>query len=331
MIRLLYNKNYDFIGLRRWAFIATTVFLLLGALSFAWRGLNYSIEFTGGTLVQLEFAQPPDIAELRSTLASAGITSAEIQQFGSPTEFTVRAQDRATVQQQAAGAERVSDAIKSTVLERYGAENVTVVRTEAVGPRVGAELRRGAIIAILISFGVTLVYLAIRFEWRFGLATIAATAHDILAAIAFVKLMNLEISLIVVAALLTVVGYSMNDTIVIFDRVRENLRKGRNESLHDTLNRSVNETLPRTVITGLTTMASLLALLVFGGGVIRPFAWVLLFGIIVGTFSSIYIAAPVLLWIESRWPPPTTTARGRGHHEPVARVRGTSSRPVATR
>jgi preprotein translocase subunit SecF len=331
MIRLLYNKNYDFIGLRRWAFVATGAFLALGALSFAWRGLNYSIEFTGGTLVHLEFQQPPDIGQLRSTLNSAGVAGAQIQQFGSPTEFTIRAQDRATVQAQAAGAERVSTAIERAVFERYGQESVTVVRTEAIGPRVGAELRRGAIIAILISFAITLIYLAIRFEWRFGFAAIVATAHDILAAIAFVKLMNLEISLIVVAALLTVVGYSMNDTIVIFDRVRENLRKARKESLLETLNRSVNETLPRTVITGITTLASLLALLIFGGAVIRPFAWVLLFGIIVGTFSSIYIAAPVLLWIEKRWPRPTTTTRGRGHHEPAPRARGAGARPVATR
>ncbi|HUF64482.1 MAG TPA: protein translocase subunit SecF [Gemmatimonadaceae bacterium] len=331
MIRFLHNKNYDFIGLQRWAFIATGAFFALGALSFAWRGLNYSIEFTGGTLVQLEFQQPPDISELRSTLVNAGVTSAEIQQFGSPTEFTIRAQDRTTVQEQAAGAERVQNAIETAVFERYGAGNVTVVRAEAVGPRVGAELRRNAIIAILISFAITLVYLAIRFEWRFGLAAIAATAHDILAAIAFVKLMNLEVSLIVVAALLTVVGYSMNDTIVIFDRVRENLRKARKESLKDTLNRSVNETLPRTVLTGVTTITSLLALLIFGGAVIRPFAWVLLFGIIIGTFSSIYIAAPVLLWIEKRWPRPTTTTRGRGHHEPAPRPRGAASRPVASR
>lgn len=331
MIRLLHGTNFDFIRWRVWAAALTLAFLALGALSFAWRGLNYSVEFTGGVLIQLEFREPPDISDVRSTLADAGITGAEIQQFGSPTEFTIRAQDRAVVQAQAAGAERVSNTIERALFERYGTENVTVVRTEAVGPRVGAELRRGAIIAILISFGVTLVYLAIRFEWRFGLAVIVATAHDILAAIAFIKLSNIEISLFVVAALLTVVGYSMNDTIVIFDRVRENLRKSRHEPLRDTLNRSVNETLPRTVITGLTTMGSLIALLVFGGGVIRPFASVLLFGIIVGTFSSIYIAAPVLLWIESRWPPPTTTARGRGHHEPVARVRGTSSRPVVTR
>jgi preprotein translocase subunit SecF len=328
MIRLLYGTHYDFIKYRNIALAITGVFLLAGIVSFLWKGMNYSIEFTGGTLVQLEFRTPPNVADIRATLANAGIGRAEIQQFGSPTEFVVRAQGRREVAAQAAGAERVSLAINSSLKQRYGAENVTIIRSEAIGPRVGAELRRGAIIAILISFAITMIYLAVRFEWRFGLATIVATAHDIVAALAFVKLMNLEISLIVVAALLTVLGYSMNDTIVIFDRVRENLRKARNETLYDTLNRSVNETLPRTVITGLTTIAALLALLVFGGAVIRPFAWVLLFGIIIGTFSWIYIAAPVLLWIEKRWPRPTT-ARPRGTHEPAPRARG--ARPVATR
>ncbi len=328
MIRLLHGTHYDFIKWRKIAIAITAVFLLAGLVSFLWKGMNYSIEFTGGTLVQVEFRTPPNVADIRSTLSAAGIDRAEIQQFGSPNEFTVRAQGAREVAAQAAGAERISLAIESSLRQRFGAENVTIVRAEAIGPRVGAELRRGAIIAILISFAITMIYLAVRFEWRFGVATIAATAHDILAALAFVKLMNLEISLIVVAALLTVVGYSMNDTIVIFDRVRENLKKVRNETMYDTLNRSVNETLPRTVITGITTIVSLLALLIFGGAVIRPFAWVLLFGIIVGTFSSIYIASPVLLWVEKKWPRPTTVRHGTRAEAP-ARARGVHRQPAA--
>lgn len=307
MIRLLHGKNWDFIRWWRWAVGVALLLILVGVGSYAVRGANYSIEFTGGTFMQLEFSTAPNVADLRATLAEAGIPRAEIQQFGSPTEFTIRAQDRETIAGQATGAERTTAAVQEAITARYGAENVEVVRTAALSPRVGAELRQDAIIAVLISFAITMVYLAIRFEWRFGLATIFATIHDILATIAFVSLMNLEISLFVVAALLTVVGYSMNDTIVIFDRVRENLRKGRSETLHDTLNRSINETLPRTVFTGVTTLLSLTVLLVFGGAVIRPFAWVLVFGIIIGTFSSIYVAAPVLLWIERRWPRPTTT------------------------
>jgi preprotein translocase subunit SecF len=333
MIRVLHGKNWDFIRWWRWAVGAALLMIVIGVASFARHGGNYSIEFTGGTLMQLEFRTAPNVADLRSILAQAGIPRAEIQQFGSPTEFAIRAQDQETIAGQAAGAERTAAAIQEAIAGRYGAENVEVLRTEAVGPRVGAELRRDAMIAILISFAITMVYLAIRFEWRFGLATIIATIHDIVATIAFVALMNLEISLFVVAALLTVVGYSMNDTIVIFDRVRENLRKGRNETLYETLNRSINETLPRTVVTGVTTLLALVVLLVFGGAVIRPFAWVLAFGIIIGTFSSIYIASPVLLWIERRWPRPTT-ARPHGTAPGTARQRagaGAAGRRVAAR
>ena len=177
-----------------------------------------------------------------------------------------------------------------------------MVRTEAVGPKVGRELQGKALVAILASFLVTLVYLAFRFEWRFGLAAVLATAHDIVATIAFMTYLNLEISLIVVAAVLTVLGYSLNDTIVIFDRVRENLRKYRRQHLVDILNLSINETLPRTVLTGGTTLATALVLSFWAGDVIKPFALILSFGIVVGTFSSIYVASPILLAIERRWP-----------------------------
>jgi preprotein translocase subunit SecF len=191
-------------------------------------------------------------------------------------------------------------------VQKYGASNVHVVRTEAVGPKVGTELRRDAVIAMLLSFLVTTIYLAIRFEWRFAVAALFATGHDVLTTLAFIKLMHLEVSLTVVAAILTVIGYSLNDTIIIFDRVRENLRKQRKESLYDTLNRSINETLPRSILTHATVLASTLALLFFAGEVIRPFAWVMAFGVITGTFSSIYVASPVLLWIERKWPRRTT-------------------------
>ena len=177
-----------------------------------------------------------------------------------------------------------------------------MVGAEAVSPKVGDELTRQAAVAVLIAFGITLIYLAWRFEWRFALATILATMHDIVATLAFMKYLNLEISLFVVGAILTVIGYSMNDKVVVFDRVRENLKKAKKIPLYDLLNQSVNETLPRTVMTGSTTLACLLALLIFGGDVIRPFAWVLIFGIVIGTFSSIYVASPILLWIERKYP-----------------------------
>ena len=309
MLRILHDTNYDFI--RWWKVMAaiTVAFILLGFASLAIKAPNYSIEFTGGTLMQVEFAKAPDVGEIRSALDSAGIHGAEIQQFGSNREFTIRAQEQAQVASQAGGAENVAVRIGSVLTNHFGGNDVRVRRTEAVGPRVGAELKRGAIIAILLSFLITLVYLSIRFEWRFALAAVIATSHDVFTTIAFLKLMHLEISLTVVAGLLTVLGYSLNDTIIIFDRVRENLKKQRKESLREVLNRSINETLPRSVMTHVTTFAATLALLLFAGEVIRPFAWVMSFGIVTGTFSSIYVAAPVLLWIERKWPRQTGGTR----------------------
>ena len=321
MLRILHDTNYDFI--RWWKVMAgvTVAFILLGLGSLAVKPPNYSIEFTGGTLMQLSFAQPPDVGAIRSTLDQAGIPGAEIQQFGTNREFTIRAQNAGEVAAQAKGAANIANRIQQVLGQKFGQNSFQVIRTEAVGPRVGSELRRGAIIAILLSFLITLVYLSIRFEWRFATAAVIATSHDVFTTIAFLKLMHLEISLTVVAGLLTVLGYSLNDTIIIFDRVRENLRKGRKETLYETLNRSINETLPRSVLTHATAFAATLALLIFAGEVIRPFAWVMAFGIVTGTFSSIYVAAPVLLWIERKWPRKTDARRSSSTATPTSRTR----------
>src|SRR2546426_998752 len=220
--------------------------------------------------------------------------------FGSAREFVVRAR----LEGQEGGdadTEATAQAVTRALDEGLGAGRYRIARTEAVGPKVGRELQGKAGMAILFSFVTTLIYLAFRFEWRFGLAAVLATAHDILATVAFIRYLDLEVSLVVVAAVLTVLGYSLNDTIVIFDRVRENLRKYRRQDLLDILNLSVNETLPRTILTGGTTLATALVLSFFAGEVIRPFALVMSFGIIVGTFSSIYVASPLLLWIERHW------------------------------
>lgn len=309
MLRILHDTKYDFIRLWRWAAGVTLAFLLLGVAAYAVTGgPKYSIEFTGGTLMQMQFAQPPRVDEIRAALDGANLHGAEIQQFGSNREFTIRVQGAS----ESTGAETTGATVKRVLEQRFGAGNVNVLRTEAVGPRVGAELRRGALVAVLISFAVTLLYLAWRFEWRFGLAAVVATAHDLLATLAFIKLLHLEISLTVIAAILTVIGYSLNDTIIIFDRVRENLRKHRKEPLYDLLNRSINETLPRSVLTHATTLAATLALLFFAGEVIRPFAWVMSFGIFTGTFSSIYVASPLLLWIERKWPRAVSEKGGSG-------------------
>jgi preprotein translocase subunit SecF len=318
-MRLFANANYDFLGQRRWAYGISVAFSLIGLAVLLIRGVNYSVEFTGGTLIQVETEQPADVGALRNALQERGIPNAEIQTFGTDRELVVRARvaregTDANDTQATAGA--VGQALDATL----GAGNYRILRTEAVGPKVGGELREQAVFAILMSFIAVLAYLAYRFEWRFGVAAIVATAHDVIAAIAFIGLARLEVSLFVVAGLLTIVGYSLNDTIVIFDRIRENLHRRKRDGFESILNRSINETLPRTFFTGTTALGSLLALSVLGGDVVRPFALLMLFGVIVGTFSSIYIASPVLLAIETRWPGPDA----RGHMGPKAPA-GTTS------
>jgi preprotein translocase subunit SecF len=304
MLRILHNTNYDFIRFWRIAVGATVAFLLLGLASFAVNPrFNQSIEFTGGTMVQVEFKAPPHVDEIRSTLTGAGLREPIISTLGnSGREFTIKAGEREVNGTTAVGSESVADEIRGALEAKFGAGSFTVKEAHTIGPRVGDELRRGAVLAVLVSFLITMIYLAWRFEWRFGVAAVLATAHDIIATIAFIKLMHIEISLTVIAGILTVLGYSLNDTIIIFDRVREDLRKHRKESLYVTLNRAINETLPRSILTHATTLAATLALLIFAGEVIRPFAWVMTFGIFTGTLSSIYIAGPTLLWIERKWP-----------------------------
>lgn len=316
MFRILHDTKVDFIKQWRAAVAITVVWIVVGFAILAVRHVNWGIEFTGGTLVQLQFDSPPGDAELRETIAQGGFPGAEIQPFGSPTEYTVRAQPIDGETQSDSTANRIADVLSA----KYG-DGATVVRSEFVGPSVGAQLRQNAAIAVVISFFIVLGYLAFRFEWRFGLAAVVATAHDILATVAFIAILDLEISLTVVAAILTVIGYSLNDTIIIFDRVRENLKKQRKESLYDVVNRSINETLPRSVLTHGTTLAATLALLLFAGEVIRPFSWVMTFGIFTGTFSSIYVAGALLLYIEGRWPRSVNESRGGRSARPVASER----------
>ena len=305
-IRLFRDANYDFIGLRRYAYGLTAAIILPGLLVLAIRGLNYSIEFTGGTQLRVQ-TKSADVGRLRAGLDAEGVHGAEIQQFGSAGVYVIRAR----VEQGAKDADNTqitAREVRRALDKVLGAGQYTVLRTEAVGPKVGGELRQRAFLAVFLSFFAVMAYLAYRFEWRFGLAAIVATAHDIIATIAFIGVMKLEVSLVVVAGVLTMVGYSLNDTIIIFDRVRENLKKNQRVGFADILNRSINETLPRSILTHGTTLSTLLALAIFGHEVIRPFALVMFFGVFTGTFSSIYIAAPVLMWIEQKWPVPV--ARG---------------------
>ncbi len=301
MIRFLAHANYDFIGFRRYAYMVTGALFALSMLALiVWR-LNYSIEFTGGTLVQVKAKPGVDIGRVRSALDAQGLHGAEIQAFGGAGGFTIRART-AKVGTDADNTQATTAVVTTALDEVLGKGAYVLEQTGAVGPKVGGELRTKAFLAIFYSFLAVLAYLAFRFEWRFGLAAIAATAHDIILTIGFIAIMRLEVSLIVVGAVLSMVGYSLNDTIIIFDRVRENLHKYKRDHFSDILNRSVNETLPRSILTHGTTLSTLLALTIFGGEVIRPFALVMFFGVFTGTFSSIYIASPVLMWIEHKWP-----------------------------
>jgi preprotein translocase subunit SecF len=310
-MRLFANANYDFLRRRNIAYLITLVLTVPGLLVVLFRGLNYSVEFTGGTLMQVESRKAVDVGAVRNALAAQGVEGAEIQTFGSDRELVIRARI-AKEGTDANDTQATAAALTQALDTSLGTGSYTVLRTEAVGPKVGGELREKALMAILLSFVAVLIYLAYRFEWRFGVAAIIATAHDILASIAFIGLVRLEVSLFVVAGLMTIIGYSLNDTIVIFDRIRENLHLRKRDGFMEILNRSINETLPRTVFTGTTALGSLLALAVLGGDVVRPFALLMLFGVIVGTFSSIFIAAPALLEIEKRWPGPAA----RGHMAP---------------
>ncbi|MGB5527449.1 MAG: protein translocase subunit SecF [Gemmatimonadota bacterium] len=289
-MRFFRNAHYDFLSVRRRAYVVSAVLLLLGIGSLVLRGgPGYGVDFTGGTLLQVEFFEPTSVSDLRGVLASAGMENAQIQQLGDSNEFMIRTQDF----------EGIVESVNGVLGETYGADGFTM-SADAVGPKVGSELQRKAAIAILMSFALTLVYLAFRFEWRFGVAAIVATFHDIMLTFGFISLFNIEITLATVAAILTILGYSLNDTIVVFDRIRENLKKRRKDTYKDIVNSSINETLPRTVLTSGTTLATLLALFILGGTVVRPFALVLILGIVIGTYSSIFVASPALLEIEER-------------------------------
>jgi preprotein translocase subunit SecF len=301
--RLFSNANYDFIGFRKIAYIVTGIIMIPGLIMLSITGLNYSIEFTGGSLVQVAAKTDSiNIGGLRAALDQSGMRGAEITEFGGNHEFVVRTRLASGETLGQAAAQTVAAQVDSALTRRFGKGSFSIARYESIGAKVGGELRQKALIAILLSFVATMVYLAFRFEWRFGVAAVLATAHDILTTLAFIKYMNLEVSLVVVSAILTVVGYSLNDTIIIFDRTRENLHKYKRQDLEGILNRSINETLPRSILTHGTTIATTVSLLIFAGEVIRPFAWVMAFGIFTGTFSSIYIASPILLMIEKKWP-----------------------------
>ena len=301
-MRLFKNAQYRFIEKRRVAYVVSGIVLAIGfgamitniASLGSWQ--NYGVDFLGGSLVQVRFEQPVSAGDLRDALG--GAQSPPITQFGSESEFVIRAPLA-----EDASITEVAASIEADVVANLPNSGVEVVRTELVGAKVGAELQTKALQAVLFSFILTLLYLAFRFELRFGLAAVIATAHDILITLGFLALFRVEIALPTVAAILTILGYSLNDTIVVFDRVRENMaaKGARKRDPVDLVNESINETLPRTVLTSGTTLAVLTALLVLGGAVIRDFTIVLILGVVIGTYSSIFVASPALIEIQKRW------------------------------
>ncbi len=297
-MRLFDQAKYSFIERRHRAYVFSAVLILtgIGVMIFnvasigSWQ--DYGVDFTGGFLIQVQFDEPATAGQLRGVLDNSQIT-----RFGEENEFTIRAplgNDNV---------DTVRERIQGQLQTEFGNGTFTIVRTETVTPKVGEELQQKAALAILYSFILTLIYIAIRFELRFGLAAVIATAHDIMITLGFLALFRVEIALPTVAAILTIVGYSLNDTIVVFDRVRENLnaKGGRREDPNLLVNRSINETLPRTVLTSGTTLAVLFALLIVGGAAIQDFTMVLILGVLVGTYSSIFVASPALLEIQKRF------------------------------
>jgi len=304
------GTTFDFIKYRRATAIGSAVLIVIGFAWMAIRGPNLGIDFAGGSLVHVRFAQETATADVRGALAGTDLAGVDIQELGGAnSEFLIRLpqsdetaaggdMDGEAHAKKASVTSKVTDALAG----RFGKDGFEVLRVEAVGPRVGEALRERAILALAFATVMMGIYLWARFEWRFGVGAAIALIHDVFLTIAALIVFNYEFDLTIVAALLTVVGFSVNDTVIISDRIRENMRKDRRSSLLDVVNRSINETLSRTILTTGTTMLVVLALFVLGGNVIHGFAFTLLIGFIVGTYSSIYIASSIVLYFEERYP-----------------------------
>lgn len=297
-IRLVPEKtSIDFVGLRRIAFLLSAI-LIIGSIAVGvTRGLNFGIDFAGGVMLEVKTSGPADLAKMRSALAGKGLGDVSLQEFGEPDDVLIRVQRQDEDSGQAAVVEKVRQILTEEVDPQ-----ISFRRAEYVGPKVGNELIEAGALAVLLALGAMLVYIWFRFEWQFGVGAVVALFHDVIATIGVFSLTGIEFNLASVAAVLTIVGYSLNDTVVIYDRVRESLRKFKNIPLKDILNRSINDTLGRTMMTSLTTLIALLALYILGGEVIRGFAFAMIFGVVVGTYSSVFVAVPVLilLGVESR-------------------------------
>ncbi len=291
------KMNVDFIGKRRLFMMVSVIAILVGLASLMVRGgLNYGIDFAGGTMVQVRFATVVGTDELRQALAGVDMGDVSIQQFEDEEahEFLIR------VEKSKSNLVGLSDEIKIVLDKVFGAENVDIRRVEMVGPKVGKDLRRQGMLAILYAMIGILIYITVRFEFRFALGAIAALVHDVTITVGVFALLNKEFSLPIVAALLAIVGYSLNDTIVVYDRIRENMKGAGKLDFIGTVNRSINQTISRTILTSLTTMLVLISLFFLGGGVIHDFAFAMIIGVMVGTYSSIFIASPVVISMQPK-------------------------------
>lgn len=292
-LKILPSKtNIRFIEWRKTFFFLSIALIFASIASVSLKGLNFGIDFKGGILIEIRTEQAARIGDLRDKLNTLGLGEVTLQEFGKPTDVLIR------IQQQEGGEKAQTKAI-TAVKEALGS-GIEYRRVEFVGPQVGSELREAGIKAVIIALIAILIYIWFRFEWQFGVAAIIALAHDIFITIGLFSVLKLEFNLSILAAILTIAGYSINDTVVVFDRVRENLRKYKKSPLPEVLNRSINETLARTLMTSITTLAALLCLFFFGGEVIRGFSFAMIWGVIIGTYSSIFIASPILILLNLR-------------------------------
>ena len=293
LIRLVPKQtDINFLGARKAGFALSGLAAIGSVIFFLVLGLNFGIDFRGGILVEARVETGADIAAMRDSVSTLGLGDVSMQEFGDPRDVLIR------VEEQEGGEEAQQaavDAIKAIFATEIG--EVEYRRVEFVGPKVSAELIRDGVLALTIALAAMMFYIWLRFEWQFSIGAIIALIHDVFLTIGVFALTRLEFNLSIIAAILTIIGYSMNDTVVIYDRVRENLHKYRSMPLVDLLNKSVNDTLARTVMTSVTTLLALFALFFFGGEVIRGFTFAMIWGVLVGTYSSIFIAAPVLIYL----------------------------------
>ncbi len=288
------NTHIDFMGKFKPALMFSALLILAGVVSiFMHGGLKFGIDFAGGTLVQLKFENPPAIESIRSGLKEIGLADSTIQEFGSPDTILIR------VERSEGKLEEMGSRIKES-LEEKGFTGITIERVEMVGPKVGKDLRQKALLSIVYAIIAIVIYISWRFEFQYAIAAIIALIHDVLITIGAFSMLDKEFTLVLVAAFLTIIGYSLNDTIVIFDRIRENTRRRSKEPLRDIINTSINQTLSRTLLTSGTTLMVVAALFFLGGEIIHDFSFALLVGVVIGTYSSIFIASVFLVYWESR-------------------------------